>query len=279
MSISDTDAPTGAHTQFKEKLRSGLLKRVEVVVKQRAGPSWDERMEKAMKGFQAKQRAAETEQKKTLIESIERGRSRPTSAPVRSSAEAPNQIAMLRRRQKEMRQKEQDYLAEVDNLKEKMRKREPLFRVSEVNACFAKMQERINQRKREMTQDEHERWEHLRAVEESAANRPLLIETTARRAPKKLEKSASVPGTAGKEEGGTSRPSSAIYGGREEYEKDVRIRTAISQPDFLRSDWAQTVSAIKHKVNSRKKLHEELYYDHRDGHALTRTRLMHSFPS
>lgn len=261
----------GAHTQFKESLRSDLLKRVEVTVRKRAGPSWDERMEKAVRGFQAKARASEAEQKKTLTESIERGRSRPTSAPIRSLALSPNQQAMLKERQKHMQQSESEYRVHLERLKDKMDKREPLFRVSEVNAAFAEQRRRMEEKKQQMSQDEHERWEHLRSVEETAASRPLLIEENGRRAPKKVEKIAD----SSQVNESTTRPKSAPFG-REPYEKDIRIYEAVSRRDFLESDWGVTVAQIKDKVNNRKKLHEIEYPQRENAFGLARSRLMHS---
>merc|ERR1719272_1553635 len=151
-------------------------------------------MEVAMKKFSAASRVVEGEAKKTLADSIEKGRSRATSCPHRSPLDDPNQQAMLKKRQKEMKEKEEMYRETLDALRDKMEKREPLFRLSEVNAAFAMQKERMVERKRQMVADEHERWEHLRSVEHAASNRPLLIEDPSYRAPKKTpQMSASAP--------------------------------------------------------------------------------------
>jgi len=280
LTIKDGNIPaTGAHTQFKDHLRDKMLKRVEVVVKKRAGPSWEERMEKSMKGFAAKARVLEGEQKKALTESIERGRSRPTSAPTRLLSLSPNQQAMLRQRQKEMAQGESDYKVQMENLKDKMQKREPLYRLSEVNAAFAMQRQRMIQKKAEMAQDEHERWEHLRTMEERASERPLLIEESGLRAPKKVAP-PSRPDTApaGKQEFDDSAEKSGAteFFGKEEYECDTRIRSAWANEVASGSSWAMEVARIKDKVNNRLKLHEETYPNRGDSRALARSRLMHS---
>lgn len=237
-------------------------------------------MEISMKAFQAKSRVVEGEAKKVLQDSIEKGRSRATSCPIRSSNESPNQQAMLRKRQKEMKDKEMEYREKLDQLRDKMEKREPLFRLSEVNAAFNMQRERMAERKRQLTQDEHDRWEHLRSLEESAASRPLLIEDGAFHSKqKKTTTSASAPAIGGEANAIDKSMTTTVFGGREEYEKDVKIREAVSQKWFTQSDWAKQVQGIKDKVNSRPKLHEEKYPNKGDRHELTRNRLMHALPA
>merc|ERR1712046_180738 len=97
-------------------------------------------------------------------------------APVRSRAETPNQNLMLQKRQKEMQELAIQYREQLEALRDKMDKREPLFRVSEVNAAFAMQKQRQEERRQQLAEDEHERWEHLRSVEEKVLNRPLLLE-------------------------------------------------------------------------------------------------------
>merc|ERR1719181_1122946 len=147
--------------------------------------------------------ASEAEQKKKLTEAIEAGRSRKTSAPFRSASETPNQEAMLRARQKAMHEKEVEYREHLDKLRDKMEKREPLFRLSDVSSAFQMQRERAAEKKAQMKQDEHDRWEHLKEVERGAASRPLLIEDSSYRPPRKTPaspaKSASAPALDGKE--------------------------------------------------------------------------------
>lgn len=276
MSMTERVPAQGAHTQFKQALRSTLLKRVESTVRARSGPSFDERVDKAKKVFQRQQTAVETEQVKTLSEAVDRGRSRPTSAPVRSLGESPNQHAMLRRRQKDMKRLESDYKSQVEDLKEKMQKREPLYRLSEVNAAFAMQRRRMQEKKHEMQQEEHERWAHLRSVEENAARRPLLIEESGLRAPKRKAPAAEPASKTQDVDEHTSKAGATEYFGRDEYEKDIKIRNAISAKWFQSSDWAHRVAEIRHRADTRLKLHEESYANKGDAHALVRHRLMHS---
>jgi len=259
-----------------------LHSRVGSTVRTRAGPSWDERLEVSVKAFQAKARVVENEAKKTLQDSIEKGRSRATSCPIRSDADTPNQQAMLQQRKKKMKDLELEYKGQLEHLRDKMEKREPLFRLSEVNAAFAMQKDRMQERKRQMNADEHERWEHLRSMEEKAAGRPLLIEDSSYRAPKKTPAASASMGALDSaspiDKSVTINPH-AVFGGREEYEKDVRIREAVSQKWFTQSDWGKQVQGIKDKVNSRQKLHEIKYPNKGDRHELTRNRLMHALPA
>jgi len=268
----------GAHTHFKNSLKAELHKRVESTVRTRSGPSWDERIDKAKKEFKTKSAAVEGEMKKNLTEAIDRGRSRATSAPIRSASETPNQLAMLQQRKKKMAEMEQEYRESLGNLRDKMEKREPLFRLSEVNQAFRMQDERMRQRRRELAQDEHDRWEHLRKVEENAASRPLLIEDSAYRAPKKTPAAPAAPAE-GAAAAGSSPDRTTTFGGRMENPKDMKIRQAVSSRWFQQSDWGKQVAEIRYRADHRQKLHEIEYPNKGDRHALTRNRLMHTLPS
>mmetsp|Transcript_130056 Transcript_130056/g.277791 ORF Transcript_130056/g.277791 Transcript_130056/m.277791 type:complete len:105 (+) Transcript_130056:107-421(+) len=78
-----------AYSDFKQSLKVNLHKRLEQTVKQRVGPSFDERVDKAVKEMSHKAKACEAEQRKVLRDSVEKGRARPTCAPVRMADEAP----------------------------------------------------------------------------------------------------------------------------------------------------------------------------------------------
>jgi len=272
---------SGAHTVFKEGLKVELHSRVGATVKLRAGPSWDERMEKAVKGFQAKTRVSEGESKKTLSDAIEKGRSRATSAPIRSADQTPNSTAMLAARKKKMHDQETEYREQLDALRDKMEKREPLFRLAEVRDAFAMQRNRMEERKRQMVLDEHERWESLRLIEESAASRPLLIEDAHFKAPKKAPPAGSASAPDLKQDSTASRMplNPAVFGGREEYAKDKKIREAVNAKWYQQTSWAKEVAAIRDRADNRKKLHEEMYHNKGDAHAMTRNRLMHALPA
>merc|ERR1740121_3424161 len=131
-----------------------------------------------------KARTIEAEQRKILNESVEKGRSRPTSAPFRPAAEAPNQQEMLHQRKSQMKQLEMEYSAQIGALNEKMSKRKPLFDLAEVRAAFDMQERRQRERRQELADLERKRREHLRDVESNASKRPLLIEGAQHRVPR-----------------------------------------------------------------------------------------------
>merc|ERR1712014_513880 len=115
-------------------------------------------------------------------------------------------------------------------LKYKMEMREPLFRLEKVEAAFQEMQKRQADRRQQLKEEETQQWEHLRSLEENAAKRPLLIENPNYRHPRPRPESAPDLG---------HRPRFPF--GREEYECDKRIRSAIQAKWFERSEWGQAV--------------------------------------
>jgi len=244
-------------------------------------------MEKSVKGFKARAKVVEDEAKKNLSDAIEKGNSRATSCPHRDPKDAPNQEGMLRERMKQMKKCESDYKNTLDNLRDKMEKREPLFRLSEVNAAFAMQREKAAQKKREMAQDESERWAHMRSLEEKASTRPLLIEDYHYKAEKaKPVRSKSATDVKAGTEGapapratGMTNEELNIFEGGDDNPKDRKIQEAIGQKWFQNSDWAQTVRDIKERADNRQKLHEVKYPNKGDGHVLTRGRMMHTLPS
>jgi len=239
-------------------------------------------MEKSVKGFKAKAAIVETESKKVLTDAVEKGRSRETSCPFRDSKDAPDPKAMLEGRKKAMKELELEYKDKLDALKDKMEKREPLFRLSEVNAAFAMQKDRAVQKKKDMTQDESERWALMRTLEESAQSRPLLIEDPHFRAEKKNKPAKEVLRDGDPASGLSAsghQVGQRIFGGRPEYEKDIKIRDAIGTTWFQNTDWAKTVREIKERADNRQQLHEIKYPNKGDGHALTRARSQHTLPS
>lgn len=273
---SEVEVHAGAHTQFKEELKSALHTRLTKTVKDRAGKSFEERMNEATKKFQAETYKNELEQRKKLVQCIEKGRSRPTSAPTRRMCDNPDRDAMLRERRKRMKEDELAYSELLGAIREKMDRREPLFRLSEVNAAIAMQSERREEHKQELIDEEHQRWEHLRAIEEAAFNRPLLVEDNTFRRPRGNLKPVAGGDTTKEETTLMARTGSML--GREEYEIDARIQAAVSRTSFLRSDWAEKVRGIRDKVDRRKKLHE-IEYPSKVGinACLARSRMMHSF--
>ncbi|CAJ1457174.1 unnamed protein product [Effrenium voratum] len=249
----------GRHTLFKDALKSELRTRLGKTVRDRAGASFEERVGAALKVIHTKRLAEETEQRKALQAAVEKGRSRPTSAPVRPSRLSPNQQAMLQERNKKMKEQDEAYKKQVAEMKRKMKEREPLFNVAEVQAGFEMLRQQQEERRRELQHEEHERWEHLRAVEGTAFQRPLLIEDFNYRPPRCALSTPSLREPA---------PDSEDF--------DERLKAAVSGRWFQDSDWGKQLKQMKEKVDSRQKLHEIDYPQKCDSHKLPKTRLMHS---
>jgi len=267
MEVTKPALTGGAHTQFKDGLRLELRSRLGATIKKSAGPSFDERLEKAVKERTTKGKAMEAEQRKVLNAAIEKGRERPNSAPIRPRN--CDQKEMLRIRTELMKEQEEAYNAQLDRLRDKMDTREPIFNLDEVNAAFDKMRDRQAQRRRQLTKEEHVRWEHLRSMEVNAAKRPLLIENPTYKHP--IARPESAPCLGG-------RPRHAF--GREEYECDKRIREAVSSKWFSKTDWAKgRLREIKEKTDSRVPLNECTYPMTVDGHSMARDRLRHASPA
>eukprot|EP00930_Biecheleria_cincta_P004067 TRINITY_DN104969_c0_g1_i1.p1 TRINITY_DN104969_c0_g1~~TRINITY_DN104969_c0_g1_i1.p1 ORF type:complete len:273 (-),score=36.28 TRINITY_DN104969_c0_g1_i1:244-1062(-) len=264
----------GRATEHDQALRADLHKRLSSTVRTRTGPSFDERVEAASKAFTKKARAVEAEQNKVLQTAVENGRSRPTSAPFRPRSLGPNQQAMLQERLKQMREQELEYKHYVAAIKQKMDQREPLFRLSDVQAGIEMLQVQREEKKRELQLEEAERWETIRSVKENAFGRPLLIEDyNYRPPPKERSEAASAPGQRPQSAGSLGRSG---FGACADNEFDERIANEISKRWFAESDWGKKVKEMKERADSRQKLHEMSYPQKVDGHKFSKTRLMHS---
>lgn len=265
----------GRATEHDQALRVDLHKRLSSTVRARSGPSFDERVEAASRAFTKKARAVEAEQTKLLQDAVAKGRSRPTSAPTRPKSHGPDQRAMLQERMKQMKEQELAYKNHVAAIKDKMDHREPLFRLSDVQAGIEMLKAQQEEKKQELQQEEAERWETIRGVKETAFQRPLLIEDYNYRPPaKQLSEAASAPNLRPQSAGSLGRSG---FGGCFDNEFDERIANEISKRWFAESDWGKKVKQMKEKADSRQKLHEISYTQKVDGHKFSKTRLMHSF--
>eukprot|EP00928_Gymnodinium_smaydae_P003303 TRINITY_DN11187_c0_g1_i2.p1 TRINITY_DN11187_c0_g1~~TRINITY_DN11187_c0_g1_i2.p1 ORF type:complete len:156 (+),score=32.42 TRINITY_DN11187_c0_g1_i2:135-602(+) len=134
------------------------------------------------------------------------------------------------------------------------------------------------ERRQQLMDEERERWEHLRAVEESASKRPLLVEDGG--APYRRPPGVSLvapPGASYATEPSATEASEiprARSAGALRFDCDKRIAEAVSQRWFEESDWGRTVKAIKERADNRKKLHE-IEYPMKKGVAISRALLMH----
>ncbi|CAK9080056.1 unnamed protein product [Durusdinium trenchii] len=273
LTSEDPLSPSGGrHTQFKEALKLELRSRLSKSVRSNAGLSFDERIEIAAKAKHDETSKQELAQRKVLQDAVEKGRSRPTSAPVRPSKLSPNQQAMLQERIRKMKEQEDAYKKQVLEMRQRMKDREPLFRLSEVQAGFEMLRQQQDERRRELQHEEHQRWEHLRAVEVNAFQRPLLIEDFNYRPPR--ARSECWDGRVSARDGTSRMEPSEPALDSEDF--DERLRAAVAGRWFKESDWGKKLKEMKEKVDNRQKLHEIRYPQKCDSHKLPKTRLMHA---
>merc|ERR1712232_1453123 len=164
-----------------------------------------------------------------------------------------------------MREHEQAYKEQLENMHERIDSREPLFRVSEVKAAFSAQKQRSAARKNELAQEEHKRWQHLRNVERNAANSKLLIDGgrssfTRLHAYRSEPNLATVGEEASRRRPSTSSTSSSSkrssssglsgFSEREEYPSDLRLQNAVSRKWFRESGWGEKVREIQEKTSN-----------------------------
>lgn len=59
---------------------------------------------------------------------------------------------------------------------EKIRNREPLFKLSDVAGAQEQLKAQAEKRRNELREDERKRWEALEEINKSVLNRPLLMD-------------------------------------------------------------------------------------------------------
>lgn len=220
--------------QFKAKMQGKIGK----MIKEGTGPSFDERLMAAAARKRKDALETEKQQKQIIADAVARARERPSWCPHRTAEETPESIEsrakkgvlLVRERDKEAAQK-------LEELKHRMKTREPLFKVSEVNAGYEEMRQRQEARKRQLAKEEKEQWAHLREIQEKVFERPLLLEDGGQKDPKARERKPIeerlVPNH--------SRPTTM----------DLRIQNAFKSKGYLESQWAGEVKAIREKTANR----------------------------
>eukprot|EP00440_Ansanella_granifera_P058478 gb/GFBE01063380.1/.p1 GENE.gb/GFBE01063380.1/~~gb/GFBE01063380.1/.p1 ORF type:complete len:274 (+),score=67.76 gb/GFBE01063380.1/:1-822(+) len=233
----------GAYSQFQASLKADLQKRLQSTVKQRAGPSFDERVGKAVKEMSKKAQAVEVEQRKNLQAAVERARSRPCASAARPQANNPQQQKMLEARMSAMREQEKAYKEELEQLRDKMDNRKPLFNLADVEQGMEMLRQKQELRKQELAREEKERWQHLRSVARKAQSRPLLIEDPTYRPPKTM----STPELRLPE----LDPQSP--------DPHQRLKAAMESTWFKKTKWSKELEKLKEKTDNRQKLSEISY--------------------
>lgn len=194
--ISPESAVSEVQSQ-RANMRQDLSRHLSSTMKSLAGPSFDERMKEAVQRFERKSKALEKEQRKSLGEAVERGRSRPPCVVVRPKEENPDPQAMLLEKKRKMQENEKAYQQQLAVMNYKMEAREPIFKLSEVQAAFEMLRVQQEERKKEIQQKEREGWQQICSIEKAAFNRPLLLEDYNYKPPRHSESAPDLHATEG----------------------------------------------------------------------------------
>eukprot|EP00929_Paragymnodinium_shiwhaense_P046248 TRINITY_DN23543_c0_g2_i1.p1 TRINITY_DN23543_c0_g2~~TRINITY_DN23543_c0_g2_i1.p1 ORF type:complete len:605 (-),score=198.74 TRINITY_DN23543_c0_g2_i1:131-1945(-) len=223
-----------------ELLRGDVRKKVQGTVKDRSGPSFEERIAEASKRMRKEAVGTERGMKDTIAQSMERGRGRPTSSPFRLKDEEPESVeSRATRGRKEVKERTEKYWQEAEERKVRLANREPLYRLEEVAAGFAMLKERQEQRKKELRDDEEKRWGDIAKLQAKVMDRPFCMDNVRTFiTPAELRKMASPV---------------------KEFGIDIKVKNAVAKKNFKESAWFQQVEEIKRRSNERSPLSEINY--------------------
>lgn len=167
----------------RNELKTQISCLVKQSVKDRSGPSFDERLQVATSIKMAEMRKTEKEQNRVLREARCKGEQRALAASVFGAgpldivhANADAQSRMLSDRKMQMSAMAKSYAKERRQMLERIRTREPLFRLSDVAAAKDDLRALSDKKKRQLQDDERQRWQDLEAIHASVLQRPLLMD-------------------------------------------------------------------------------------------------------
>eukprot|EP00442_Polarella_glacialis_P059079 CAMPEP_0115142524 /NCGR_PEP_ID=MMETSP0227-20121206/60210_1 /TAXON_ID=89957 /ORGANISM="Polarella glacialis, Strain CCMP 1383" /LENGTH=339 /DNA_ID=CAMNT_0002551145 /DNA_START=166 /DNA_END=1185 /DNA_ORIENTATION=+ len=124
----------------------------------------------------------EKEQRDRIKDAMERGiRKSQEQSPLadQKRMEQPDNVAIqaaqLEERRRNMARVARKYNDEKEAIMEKLRNREPLFKLQDVAAATSALQQQADARKRALQEEEKKRWEHLEELNRKVLDRPLLM--------------------------------------------------------------------------------------------------------
>jgi hypothetical protein len=167
----------------KGALKSQIVNLVKHSVKERTGPSFEDRLEHAVAMKSSEMRHAEKKQWRAIRECKEKGEDRAMKeSPFANISKPPSammrhqQQQLLAQRKQQMGVQVKEYMHQRRAMMEKIRNREPLFRLSEVKEANDLLQQKAAKRRQEMKDEEKKRWEMLEEINKSVLTRPLLMD-------------------------------------------------------------------------------------------------------
>jgi len=162
---------------WKAKFQRKLTKSIQQTIRERSGPSFEERIQARSAKFRKEAKDIADGQQMVIQAAIDRAKARPTESPFRPKEMYPPSIEDWGREHKRIREEnESEFAQKQSESKKRMDAREPLFRVSEVEAAFEMQQQRQRDHQRKLRKDEQERWAMLNSMQERVVDRPLLVE-------------------------------------------------------------------------------------------------------
>jgi len=217
--------------------------RIKQVLREATGPSFEERIAAASANF--RRQALETERKQTqIIEDAKmRAKQQPSASAVRPKELVPPSVEeRAEEHARVIRENTRKYASESAARTHRMKTREPLFRVSEVQAAFEQQRQRQAERRKQLADEEARQWQHIAELQDRVVHRPLLVEDYQRPV-----HSRTVPNLRLIPEHTKDTPLQS------------KVHKAISRSSFQESDWGQEVLAIRDRQNKRPGLHEISY--------------------
>jgi len=241
--VDVSEAEADRDPNWRDKFQAKMTKTIQKTIKARSGPSFEERVAVRAKKFQQEAKATEAAQTQLIEAAVARAKAKPMDSAFRSKEDAPPSIEDWGRVHAEVRAENEARYAEVDAArKHRMKTREPLFRVSEVEAAFEMQRQRAKERKRQLTQDEKDRWAMLNSMQERVIDRPLLVE--------KYDK----------DRGTKSNPDIRLIPNHAQpMAMQQTINKCVSQKWFKESAWGKEVAGLRERMDARPKLHEISY--------------------
>jgi len=168
------------------KSKGGLKDQIKTLVKDtvkaRTGPSFAERLEHAVYEKTLVMKESERHQWNTIHDAKERGEMKSAKASPFANLGNPEKAGQRMReqqlasRQAAMNAQVKQYMRQRKAMMEKIRTREPLFKLSEVRGAQEQLAAQAAKRREDMREEERKRWEMLEEINKSVLNRPLLMD-------------------------------------------------------------------------------------------------------
>lgn len=236
LTATSKSKPVDHDKDYSNRLRG----KISTVLKGSTGPSFEERAAAGASRMKKKANAIEIRQAQMLEEAVARAKARPIESPTRPKHHEPESVeSRVARGKVELRKREREYAEDKADLLYRMKTREPLFRVSEVQAAAEEQNQRQAEYKQAMKDDEERRWEMIRGLKEKVMERPMLVDDYRKPV-------HATPDQVKREMG-------------EETELDRKIQRGMAAKSFSESSWAQTVGDIKQRADNRVPLHKIPY--------------------